>query len=118
MSRYGRYGLVFSFGTVAALLMTSTAFAVTVTSRSDKKIKISVIEGTVTQNHVLEIGKGIVGVCQQGCIIRLNDSGGDEYELEGSEVVSIDGGFLYYDGFEARTTPPKSGIPTGQAVPE
>jgi hypothetical protein len=118
MSRYDRYGLVFSFGTVAALLMTSAAYAVTVTNRSDKEIKISVIVGTVTQDHVLEIGKGVVGVCQQGCIIRLNDSDSDEYELEGSEVVSIDGGFLYYDGFEARTTPAKSGVPTGQAVPE
>lgn len=118
MSLYDRQGLLFSFGTIAALLMTSTAFAVTITNRDEKETKVSIIEGAATQDYVLDAGKGVVGVCQQGCIIRLNDSDSDEYELEGSEVVSIDEGFLYYDGSEARSTPGKSGVPTGQAVPE
>ena len=38
------------------------------------------------------------GVCLKGCVIRLSDSENDEYELEGSEVVSIEDGYLYYDG--------------------
>ncbi|MEI9900011.1 MAG: hypothetical protein WDN31_07525 [Hyphomicrobium sp.] len=43
-------------------------------------------------------------------MIRLNDSQKDEYELKGSEVVSIEGGYLYYDG------PPASAVPrTGDA---
>ena len=85
-------------GTIAALLMTSTASAVTVTNRGDKEIKVSVIEGAAKQDQVLPVGKVLDGVCQKGCIIRLNDSENDEYELDGSEVVSVDEGFLYYDG--------------------
>ncbi len=45
------------------------------------------------------------GVCDKGCVIRLNDSEKDEYELKGSEAVSIEDGSLYYDG------PPASAVP-------
>jgi hypothetical protein len=45
------------------------------------------------------------GICQKGCVIRLNDSDNDEYELKGSDVVSIEDGYLYYDG------PPASAVP-------
>jgi hypothetical protein len=86
--------------------MTSAAHAVTITNRDVKDMKVSVIEGAARQDHVLATGKGLDGVCQKGCIIRLNDSESDEYELEGPEVVSIDGGFLYYDGSESGSAPP------------
>ena len=95
--------------TIAALLMTSTASAVTITNRGDKEIKVSVIEGSAKQEQFLAIGKVLDGVCQKGCIIRLNDSENDEYELEGSEVVSVDEGFLYYDGPDAGGAPPSGG---------
>lgn len=86
--------------------MTSAASAVTITNRDVKEMKISVIEGATKQDHTLASGKGLDGVCKKGCIIRLNDSETDEYELEGPEVVSIDGGFLYYDGSESGGAPP------------
>ena len=99
-------------GTIAALLMTSAAFAVTVTNRGDQETKVSVIEGAAKQDQVLLPGKVIDGVCQKGCIIRLNDSENDEYELEGSESLSVDDGFLYYDG------PDNGGAPhSGSATP-
>mgnify|MGYP001165605046 FL=1 len=106
MNRCVRQDLVLAVGSIAALLMTSTAQAVTITNRDVKDARVSVIEGSEKQDHVLSSGKGLDGVCKQGCIIRLNDSESDEYELEGSEVVSIDGGFLYYDGSESGSAPP------------
>jgi len=93
-------------GMIAALLMTSTAHAVTVTNRGDKEVKLTVIEGEGRQDNVLAAGKVLDGVCQKGCIIRLNDSEKDEYELEGSETVSVEEGFLYYDGQDAAGAPP------------
>lgn len=92
-------------GMIAALLMTSAASAVTVTNRDSKDIKVTIIEGEARQDQVLAAGKVIEGVCQKGCIVRLNDSENDEYELEGSEAVSVEEGFLYYD------TPPGDGAP-------
>ncbi|MBL8881817.1 MAG: hypothetical protein JNL45_02055 [Hyphomicrobium sp.] len=94
-------------GMIAALLMTSTAHAVSITNRDDREIKLTIIEGDVRQEQVIQSGKVIEGVCQKGCIIRLNDSDNDEYELEGSEAVSVEEGFLYYD------TPLDNGAPQG-----
>jgi hypothetical protein len=101
--------------TIAALLMTSAASAVTITNRGDKETKVSIIEGSANQDQVLATGKVLEGVCQKGCIIRLNDSENDEYELQGSEIVSVDEGFLYYDGPDAGDALPEGGRPAGVA---
>ena len=77
--------------------MTSAASAATITNRSDTEVKLTITENTSHKDEVLPSGKDIDGVCQKGCIIRLNDSAKDEYELQGSDSVSIEGGFLYYD---------------------
>lgn len=82
----------------AALLPTVSAHAVTVSNRDDKDVTISVIDGEGKQDHTLKRGDVLKGICEKGCVIRLNGAENDEYELEGTEVVSIEEGFLYYDG--------------------
>ena len=109
MSRTASRSKVHAISTIAALLMTSAASAVTITNRGDKEVKLSVVEGSAKQDQVLAIGKVVEGVCQKGCIIRLNDSENDEYELQGSEVVSVEEGFLYYDGPDAGNAAPLGG---------
>ena len=109
--------MALTVGTFAALLMTSAASAVTVTNRGDKETKLSIIEGEARQDQILSAGKVIEGVCQKGCIIRLNDNDNDEYELEGSESVSVDEGFLYYDGQDAGSAPPVGSTPPATETP-
>jgi hypothetical protein len=104
--------------TIAALLMTSAASAVTVTNRGDRETKVTIIEGAVRQDNILGVGKVIEGVCQKGCIIRLNDSENDEYELEGSEVVTVEEGFLYYDGPSVESAPASGSAPSGGNSPK
>lgn len=99
--------MAFAARMIAALLMTSTASAVTVTNRDGKEVKLTIIEGDARQEEVLSPGKVLEGVCQKGCIIRLNDTDNSEYELQGSEAVSVEEGFLYYD------TPEGDGAPQG-----
>ena len=98
---------VLAAGMIAALLLTSTAEAVTITNRDANEVKLTVVEGDARQAHVLSPGKVLDGVCQKGCIVRLNDTVDDEYELEGSEAVSVEEGFLYYD------SPLEEGAPQG-----
>ncbi len=86
--------------------MTSAASAVTVTNRGDTEVKLQIVEGDGRQEQALAAGKVLEGVCQKGCIIRLNDSEKDEYELDGSENVSVEEGVLYFDGQEATGAPP------------
>ena len=91
--------------------------AVSVTNRDDKDHKLTVIEndGAAKADHALKPNQVLEGVCAKGCIIRLNDSEEDEYELEGTEVVSIEEGYLYYDGPEG-AEPPNLGT-SGQPAP-
>ncbi len=95
--------------TVAALLWISAAEAASVTNRDDEDFRITVIEGDVRQDHVLKPSQVLEGICQKGCVIRLNDSENDEYELEGTENVSIAEGSLYYDGPAAPEEPEPDG---------
>jgi len=86
-------------------LTASAAGAVSVTNRDDREVKLTVIEGDAKKDHVLKPSEELKEVCLKGCIIRLNDSESDEYELEGTEVVSIEEGYLYYDGPDTPADP-------------
>jgi hypothetical protein len=86
----------------AAVAQTPTA---SITNRDDRDHKITIVEGEVTKDHVLKPNDTLKDVCAKGCIIRLNDSDDDEYQLEPTDVVSIEDGFLYYDTNEADAAP-------------
>ncbi len=104
---------------LALTVWDGAAYAVSLTNRDDKAYKVTVIEGDAKQDHSVAPAGVIQGVCLKGCLIRLGDSQNDEYELEGTEVVSIEDGYLYYDGPLAgpetapgsTTQPPPSGTP-------
>jgi hypothetical protein len=99
--------------TAAGCLMSASAGAVSVTNRDDKEQKIQIIEGDVKKDHALKPTAVLEGVCMKGCVIRLNDNDNDEYELDGTEVVTIEDGYLYYDGPDA----PAAGSPATGAAP-
>ena len=106
---------VFVAGAIVALLWASAASAVSVSNRDGEEYKLTVIEGDASQDFVLKPSEMIEGICEKGCVIRLNDSEDDEYELEGSEVVSIEDGNLYYDEPEGSSEESGGG---GSAPPE
>lgn len=74
------------------------ALSASITNRDDKDHELTVIEGDAKQPHVLKPAGVLDGVCLKGCVVRIGSSQNDEYELEGSEIVSIEDGYLYYDG--------------------
>ena len=87
--------------TTLALLIASSLAAdakISITNRDTKDQKITiVIEGQANQDQVLKPEQVVEQVCDKGCILRLNDSEDDEYQLEANDVVSIEDGYLYYD---------------------
>jgi len=97
--------LVVAVSLSVALIWSPLAYASSIKNRDDKDCRVGVIEGNATNVHVLRPSASLEGVCNKGCVIRLNDSEKDEYELKGSEVLSIEDGYLYYDG------PPASAVP-------
>lgn len=77
----------------------SVSAAVTLVNRDDKDHKLTVIEdgGAKSTDHILKPTQMLEGICEKGCVIRINDSAEEEYELEAGDKVSIEEGFLYYD---------------------
>lgn len=90
---------------VAALLISSAADAATVTNRDDRDHSVTIIEGDTDKNHIVKPHAVLEGICQKGCLIRLDDGKDDPYELEGSEVTSIEDGQLYDDEQGSLATP-------------
>lgn len=79
---------------------------VSITNRDTKDHKITiVIEGQGNQDQVLKPEQAVEQVCDKGCILRLNDSEDDEYQLEANDVVSIEDGYLYYDNDQPADAP-------------
>ncbi len=100
--------------------LATPAAAVSVTNRDDKEHRITVVEedGAKKIEHVLKPNQVLENICLKGCIIRLNDSEEDEYELvEGTEVVSIEDGYLYYDQPEDTPATPGPGAPPATLPP-
>lgn len=114
-------GLVFGNALLTiALLVTAPAHAVSVTNSDDKDQKLTIVEGDAKQDHLLKPNGVLDAVCLKGCVIRLGESENDEYELEGTEIVSIEDGYLYFDGPEMKSesapgqkpAPPPAQTPT------
>ena len=100
-------------GVSATWLASSAVAAVSITNRDDHDQKVTIIEGATSKDQVLKPEGIIEGICAKGCVVRLNDSEDDEYELEGNEIVSIEDGYLYYDGPD---TPSEPAVPDGKAA--
>jgi hypothetical protein len=71
------------------------------------------VEGEKKADHMLKPRQVLENICAKGCVVRLNDNEDDEYELEVSDVVSIEDGALYYDSPD----PSDQGAAGGQNPP-
>ncbi len=94
--------------TIEALLAASAASAASVANLDPEPRTVTVEEGESKQDHVVEPGAVLDGVCLKGCFVRLGPNGGDPYVLEGSEVTSIENGQLWNDDRGAPAEAPDS----------
>jgi hypothetical protein len=112
--------LVSIWGAAALLTSSIAADAASITNRDDQEQKLTITEGGATTEHTLKAAQVLENVCMKGCVIRLNGSEDDEYEVEGEDVVAIEEGFLYYDGPDEPQNPssgPSTPIPPGGLAP-
>ncbi len=80
----------------------AAASASTITNRDGKDLTITLIEGNKRAEHVLKPNVALTDVCADGCTVRFNAGQGEtEYRLDGNELVSIEAGYLYFDGVAA-----------------
>ena len=90
------------------------AVAASITNRDDREYKITIVEGPAKVDHMVKPQQSLEGVCPKPCILRLNDSDDDEYQIEPADIVSIEDGFLYYDKPD---TPPDAAPQQGVQPP-
>lgn len=105
-------------GMAILIAATTPVLAVSVTNRDDRSHRVTIIEGERKTEQALAPDGVLEGVCPDGCVLRLNDSEDDEYQLEGNEIVSIEDGFLYYDGPDGSAETPPSGVSPGSGQPK
>ncbi len=79
--------------------------AAALTNRDDKEHKVTIIEGEAKADQVLKPQQVVEKICLKGCVLRLNDSEDDEYQLETDDIVSIEDGYLYHDASDTPAGP-------------
>jgi hypothetical protein len=82
---------------IAVLLSPSAVHAASITNRDDRDHVVTIIEASSQKDHILKPNAVLSGICEAGCLIRLDNSREDPFELEGSEITSIEEGEIYGD---------------------
>jgi hypothetical protein len=88
---------------IGTCLVAPAALAASVTNLDDTEHKVTVIEGDSKQDHVVRPGAVLQDICLEGCLIKLDDNDDDPYELEGSDVTSIEKGKLWGEDRDSST---------------
>jgi hypothetical protein len=91
------------------------AQAATLANRDDKDHKVTIIEGEAKSDQTLKPQQIMDKICAKGCVVRLNDSEDDEYQIEPEDMVSIEDGYLYHDAPELPA--PTPGAPATPGTP-
>ena len=79
------------------VLSGASVMAATIANHDDKEHNLTIIEGEAKAVQVLKPMQVLEKVCPRGCIVRLDGDEEDEYELEATDMVSIEEGNMYYD---------------------
>jgi hypothetical protein len=75
----------------------ATAFGITLTNRDSIDQKLTIIEGDKQSERTVKAGEKLE-LCEKSCVIRLPD--GEDYEFDGTEIVSLEEGLLFLDNPE------------------
>jgi len=100
-------GLVgmFAIIVIAPLFLATEGSAAILANRDTKEHKLTVIAGKDGETRLLNRDETWRDFCSNGCIVRLDDGENTTYELEGSDVVSIEDGVIYYDRDDIAPSP-------------
>lgn len=101
MNPTGKFSAVLTLGAGLSILSVGYAPAVHATTlvNADRVTRnILVIKGATRIPHALKPGAVLKELCQDGCIVRIDEDANRDFVLEGTERVTIEGGLLYYDG--------------------
>ena len=79
----------------AAIAASSPAKALKITNHDATVQKMTINENNGSREQTLAPSESIDGFCNGGCSIKMD--GGEEYEFDGNEIVSIEEGLMFLD---------------------
>jgi hypothetical protein len=80
---------------VLGILLAAPAQALTISNTDDDSHTITVKTGGDSTELVIEPQKAVQAPCASGCTVELEN--GEQYEMNGGEEVSIEGGIIFVD---------------------
>ncbi len=99
---------------LAAVCVAGSAIAVadaaTLTNRDKRPYDLEIRAGGPPESRKLKAGETIRDVCPKGCSISWGT--GNEYLIEGTDDVSIEDGFMYYDSPAGGSSSSPPGVPS------
>ena len=75
----------------------SPASAASLTNRDATEHTLEIISGGQGGSKILKPEEALNDICPKGCVVRLDADQLTTYELQASDIVSIEDGFIYYD---------------------
>jgi len=75
----------------------ASAFGISLTNRDTSDQALIIIEGDKQSERTIKAGEKLE-LCEKSCVIRLPD--GEDYEFDGTEIVSLEEGLLFLDNPE------------------
>ena len=87
-----------------------TAHGASLTNRDNRQHELEIRAGGPPESRLLKPGEAIRNFCPKGCSIGW--SGGNEYLIEGTDEVSIEDGFMYYDSPAGGSSSSPPGVPS------
>ena len=96
---------------IAASLASQATNAASVTNLDKISRTITVEEKGKRQEHILNPGAVLEGICLEGCLIHVGAAGSDPFEVEASDITTIEDGLLWGEDLDATAIPPASAPP-------
>ena len=84
-----------AFLAILAIATSSPAKALKITNHDATAQKMTINENNGSRETTLAPSESIEGFCNGGCSIKMD--GGEEYEFDGNEIVSIEEGLMFLD---------------------
>ncbi len=87
--------LVYRLSILAPLaIWPASVSAITLTNHDTADWKLIVIEGDKQSERLIKAGEKLE-LCEKSCVIRI--PGGEDYDFDGAELVSLEEGLLFLD---------------------
>jgi hypothetical protein len=99
---------------LATLFAASQAAAMQLTNRDASDHKLVVTEDGASKDMIVKPSQVLQDICAKGCTIKMSD--GEEYEFDGTEIVSIEEGLMFLDEFPDESTDAGGPDASGEAA--